>query len=261
MAICAYCKNDDKLTREHVIPNFMYKFQKEKLGKHIGWNEKAGKMIPSEMIVKDVCGECNNVKLGELDDYAQKFVTSNGIMVENFVKSSIDLSYDFHLLLRWLLKISFNSTRSASSHPELFDKYISYILDNDASLCSQDCFLMIGLVKPRILNSSEIQGFQDNNYTVTSQGELNPFHVRISVVVQADDSFVMRLVIIGALMFYIPIFKQEMKIGFKKSKIKSFLKNNKNVVLINDKKSVQTLSQMNIDFIDAYEAQATRVRS
>ncbi|PSU69846.1 hypothetical protein C9J22_13285 [Photobacterium phosphoreum] len=261
MAICAYCKNDEKLTREHVIPSFMYKFQKSQIGTYIGWNEKAGKMLPSEIIIKDVCGECNNVKLGELDSYAQEFFMSNGIMVDNFVKPNIVLSYNFHHLLRWLLKISYNSSRSSGSHPELFDKYISYILDNDLSQCNQDCFLMVGLVKPRIIDKSKIQEFRENNRAVSSNGEINPFHVRISVVVHDDNSFVMRLVVIGALMFFIPLFKQEMNIGFKKSKIKLFQKINKNVVLIDDKKNMQTLKLMDIDFIDAYAAQVTRIRN
>ncbi|MFW1586387.1 hypothetical protein ACEWBR_22020 [Vibrio parahaemolyticus] len=261
MASCAYCKKDEKLTREHVIPNFMYKFQKENVGNHTGWNEKAGKMLPSEMIVKDVCGDCNNVKLGGLDGYAQTFVTDNQIMVENYTKPSISLSYDFDLLLRWLLKVSFNSTRSAGSHPELFEKFIPYILDNDKSDCAQELFLLIGLVKPKILDATQIKDFQENGRSVTSKGELNPFHVRISTVQHPDRSFVMRVVIIGALMFYIPIFTTEMKIGFKKSKIKSFMKGNKNIVLLDSKKSLQTLRQMDIDFVDAYAAQVERIRS
>ena len=54
---CAYCGNIAPLTREHVVPSFVYK--KNPLGK-FGYNPKADAFITYEAQIKDVCAECNN---------------------------------------------------------------------------------------------------------------------------------------------------------------------------------------------------------
>jgi hypothetical protein len=116
------------LTREHVLPAFIYAIQKKTKQKCIGWNEVTEKMVGGELKVKDVCGKCNSEVLGQLDGYAKSILTESGILVENYIKNHITLTYDYNRLVRWLLKVSFNSSRTDGAHAHLFEEHIPFIL-------------------------------------------------------------------------------------------------------------------------------------
>ena len=54
MILCAYCNSSEKITREHIIPGFVYSFKKEphknkkkksQKNKVVGWNEIVKKMV------------------------------------------------------------------------------------------------------------------------------------------------------------------------------------------------------------------------
>ena len=153
MGICSYCNEDRKLTREHVIPSFLYQFIKSKTGKQVGWNEKAKKVLPSENCIKDVCSICNNDQLGSLDGYAKTFFTENKLLKNNFSNKEITLLYDFNKLHRWILKVLYNSSRASGSNSRIFHNHINYILKNDV-LDNGHKLLIVGLLGPEILSES-----------------------------------------------------------------------------------------------------------
>ena len=69
MVRCAYCGAEGKMSRQHVIPKgFINNMNFKAL---TVWLDKASsKVINSELMVKDVCAECNN---GELSVDKQEF--------------------------------------------------------------------------------------------------------------------------------------------------------------------------------------------
>ncbi len=61
---CAYCRYESQLTREHVVPNFLYKANPSA---KFGYNVRADKFMIWEAQVKDVCANCNNNYLSKVD--------------------------------------------------------------------------------------------------------------------------------------------------------------------------------------------------
>lgn len=146
--ICAYCKQEASATREHVIPAFIYRFQKQSEASVIGWNEVAKKMVGGEHQVKDVCETCNGGVLSALDAYGKEFLNSNGFLTQNYTALSADLTYDYDQLARWLLKISFNSTRIDRGHSHLFEKFIPFILNGAPAPSKADFAIVATLAAP-----------------------------------------------------------------------------------------------------------------
>lgn len=135
---CVYCGCDGKMTKEHVIPKGFIK--------HMDWDkqivvlEKApSRVINSELMVKDVCSNCNNGELSKLDAYALNlFLQCNNLISINTHKFYFKFQYDN--LVRWLLKICFNSARANSSDYDasLYEKNADYIL-NKSNIKSHVC--------------------------------------------------------------------------------------------------------------------------
>ena len=67
--------------------------------------------------IKDVCLDCNNGALTSLDAYACQLYDR---YFQKFVRAGQSTAFDYHydLLVRWLLKVSYNSARVHKS-PDL----------------------------------------------------------------------------------------------------------------------------------------------
>lgn len=126
--ICSYCQKDGRMTGEHIIPKSLLDMFPE-----CDFNimyDKETKVFKSEnIVINDVCGNCNNVILSELDAYG------SGIVRDYFVNTygaddKLVLPYNYSLLSRWLLKILFNIARTKKSEIEstLFESNLDYIL-------------------------------------------------------------------------------------------------------------------------------------
>ena len=75
------------------------------------FSQQAKKVFGADLIVKDVCARCNNGALSALDTYACKLYDSYfSKTVER--NEHVDFRYDHDQLLRWLLKVSYNSSRT-----------------------------------------------------------------------------------------------------------------------------------------------------
>ena len=100
-ATCAYCSSEAELTREHIVPNFLYRANPRA---KFGFNPKADRFITWEAQIKDVCLNCNGLYLSKLDSYAHQFCLENGIDRPITDEKTIRFVYDFSLLSRFLLK-------------------------------------------------------------------------------------------------------------------------------------------------------------
>jgi hypothetical protein len=125
---CAYCGSNGPFTREHVIPKFLYnEFPDQKFGYH----KKTGEFRNYEAVVRDVCSECNNGPLAKLDAYGKNFFEENRLDRNFISRKIISIKYDYHLFLRWMLKISFNALRSTGGETGHFERCIDFILSSN----------------------------------------------------------------------------------------------------------------------------------
>ncbi|MCK3828252.1 hypothetical protein [Pseudomonas sp. W2Aug9] len=125
MKSCSYCASAEKLTKEHIWPKSLI----ERNSDFLTYNKATNSFYKGEAVIKDVCARCNNGALSKLDEYLAKLYDSQ---LENIIPagSGAGLAYDFNMLLRVLLKISFNSARSSGSDKvvKTHQKFINYIL-------------------------------------------------------------------------------------------------------------------------------------
>ncbi|MDO8826102.1 hypothetical protein [Methylophaga sp.] len=257
MSICAYCDNECSPSREHIIPSFLYSYQRTS-GGNIGWNESAKKIVGGEAKIRDVCRQCNNGILSELDGYGKNFLTDAGVFVDNFLLKNKVVQYDHCLLLRWLMKLSFNSARAAKNQAHILECYRGFILGGEGDRgAPKNIFLLAGLVKPEKLSNEEAVKFS-SQLPISDQGYSNPFFVRLSWVPGISGSHIVRSIVIGALVFHLVIFNSEVKPGFRRSQLRRWLKENKGMQLVDPSKWAINLKQTSRSFVDLQGMQLTR---
>ena len=120
---CAYCDAPPPLTKEHIWPNGFLK----RGDFRVKFSAKANQTFAGDLTISDVCARCNNGPLSALDAHAcelfdrrfSKFVEAGAI---------VPFNYDYGLLMRWLLKVSFNSARLTGQDVALLSRYREAIL-------------------------------------------------------------------------------------------------------------------------------------
>jgi hypothetical protein len=118
------------LTKEHIFPKFLYRqFPNQTLG----FNEKAGKFLSFEAQIKDVCAVCNNGPLSLLDAYAKSQIKDMKCERTFTARDMVEFQYDYQSLVRWLLKVSYNSSRAMTAVPNLVQQCVPFILDRTAA--------------------------------------------------------------------------------------------------------------------------------
>jgi len=124
---CAYCDNPCTPTREHVIPDWYGKTP----GESSTFNARSPmKQLSGDILVKDVCPNCNNIVLGALDAYAKE-------LYDRFFASpvyqgeTVDFEYDADRLVRWLLKVSYNSGRAQNADVRILRDYRKVMLGEE----------------------------------------------------------------------------------------------------------------------------------
>jgi len=121
--MCAYCQSEGQLTREHIVPSFVY--TANPLAK-LAYNVKAGKFVRFEAQIRDVCAECNNKLLSKVDSYAKRFCAENRIDVLVTSQNLIHMTYDWSWLCRFLLKVTFNCLRFRGEGVGYFEPFSDY---------------------------------------------------------------------------------------------------------------------------------------
>lgn len=201
MGICAYCKAEGKMTREHLIPSWYIQSQDFSEGKNFFFEKAPSKFLQSDPVIKDVCGECNNIKLGLLDEYA-KILYMGTFFEDIYLGEKRVLKFDYEPLLRWLLKISYNSARIHGSNPEALSAYSLQMLGDEA--LSTDIIVFAMAISPTIYSGGEPRLARRNE-----SGEIiEPRWFRIGAFGVANSdwfNWIFRHVVINGYCFFLAI--------------------------------------------------------
>jgi hypothetical protein len=123
---CAYCGNQSKLTREHIWPSGF--LRRDEFG--VKFSARANKTFKGDLTIADVCADCNNGPLSVLDRHACELYDRRfAKLVE--ASTVVTFTYDYGLLMRWLLKLSYNSARTTGWDAEMLSCYRDTILSSD----------------------------------------------------------------------------------------------------------------------------------
>lgn len=156
--ICAYCKQPGVMTREHLWPASLHRRLAEangQSGKNRFWLALLQREIPSEPQIRDVCAHCNNVVLSKLDAYICSLFDNTLVRIPRR-NESVRLEHDYHLLKRWLLKMSFNSARIHDSRDRgALEQLLPYIRGLD-DYSGRSVQLYVQLAYPEEVPESEL---------------------------------------------------------------------------------------------------------
>jgi len=140
---CAYCGQDGTPTREEVLPLFLSRNRPfyRTVFDHERQIVRQGVITP----VKDVCENCNNVTLSGLDQYAATLDRDYFLKPVGFLPN-VEFRYDFHRLLRWLLKLIYNDDRTRAA-PYETQEVVGYILGREPQP-PRPISLFLGIIIP-----------------------------------------------------------------------------------------------------------------
>ena len=162
---CAYCRRVKKLTKEHIYPKFLYKKIRGRLS---GFNEAADKVTLGERLIKDVCSTCNNNVLSKLDKYGEQYFQLNKLDHSFTNETSAEIYYEYDALLRWILKVSYNSFRTIKFAHNPFLNLIPYILTGQQRPKTKFVKLYIELIRGHKLTEYDrpkvAEQFQQTGY-------------------------------------------------------------------------------------------------
>ena len=225
----------------------------------MGWREIPQKMVGGEHKIKDVCANCNNGPLSDLNNYAKGVLSNAGLLVDNFENSVVTLKYEYDTLLRWLLKVSFNSARVEGSHAPLFEPLTPFILDGKPTPSRSQIILSAQLLAPHIVTPEKRYELSPN-ISIGPDGKLNPLLMRTAWAPELESSKTCRLraLVIGPMVFYLMMFMNGLPIGFCAATFRSFLKREPHVKEIKRSLSLLHLRQSSTSWLDFYAPQIMR---
>lgn len=192
MNACAYCGFPGSLTKEHIWPeSLILKYESLKT-----YNPRTNKYYIGDPVVKDVCAKCNNGRLSILDSYLSEIYDKYlGRLIDP--GESAQLEYNYELLLRSLLKISFNSSR-ASQHEKsksLHKAFAQFILSG--GYCSR-----VALRLQIVTNSRRVDLIKG------SEDAFKPLAMRCAILAYDGPlarRFLVRMIAINSYWFYLII--------------------------------------------------------
>jgi hypothetical protein len=190
---CAYCGLVGPLSREHVWPRGIIKRTPDYNARYFG---KADKVLSAELVIKDVCSTCNNGILSSLDEYGCRLF-DDYFHDPKIGTRPVNFRYNYDRLLRWLLKISYNASRSVGVDTEHLCRCVPYVVGTDDTI--KDTWLFAMLVRP-------FERMVDGEHKVVPA-----YGIRATRVEPANKRplpFVIRLVALNAFYFFIVLAKE-----------------------------------------------------
>lgn len=210
---CAYCGCSESLSREHIFPGSIIKRVGATL---LTINDKSDTAFKSDLVVKDVCETCNNGILSDLD---RKFCA----LFDEYMRSAIqpgqgaELEYEYHALLRFLLKVTYNSARASSDGVKAtstLKKFVPYILGNIGA--APDVMLRLQIVtsaKKFNTVTQEVEGLIEANLLRSC---------KISYDGPQKSNFIIRLVAFNSFWFYLILPTKKVNRSKKKALVAGF---------------------------------------
>lgn len=173
------------MTKEHIWPKCIIN-RTPKLTNRLLGNQK--KIIYGELTIADVCAKCNNGNLSNLDSYLCTLYDQYFFNYKS-QESTVVLKYNYDLLLRSFLKISFNSLRTMKNGENYLSKYKDYILNGGQT--PEDISILVELIPPSIVENQTI-----HPHSVRS-GEVK--------IEEVSDWVKIRLISLNSFYFYLVI--------------------------------------------------------
>ncbi len=238
--ICAYCGESNLLTKEHIWPGCILKRTPHMNARYYGKNEK---FFRGELTIKDVCDICNNGALSQLDAYICKLYDIYLLRIVKANKSFI-FKYDYNKLLRWLLKISYNTARSNDSDKKELCVYSDYIINGGEP--PSTISLRIELIKPS-KNPNYIKGSGKNKFIEPQSTRC----CRIETEAGKVPGVTIRLVAINSFYFWLVITQKDTTLSDVQQFVIDYLPN----LELNNKKQVtlrargRSMLEMHADWI------------
>ncbi|MDI1276339.1 hypothetical protein [Methylobacter sp.] len=210
---CAYCGEFGNLSREHIFPSSIIQRSDEKL---MSLNDKSDSYFKSDLVVKDVCENCNNGVLSNLDN--QLCIVYDSCMHSPVMPGAdAELSYDYHPLLRVLLKISFNSARASSDGiraVKAFRNLVPYIMGKTET--APDVMLRLQIdtsAKKYNIENQQVEGLLKANILRSA---------KLAYDGPQKSRFIVRLVAINSFWFYLILPTQTVDRAKKQAFLKGF---------------------------------------
>ena len=130
---CAYCKREFsgevKRTAEHIFPQTLLQLYPEQ---DVSFTPEKIFKDNSGLTIADVCAECNNGALSELDSYGGELIKKQfkDEIDYNMKDAVIEKTIEYDLFAKWILKIAYNYFRSRKIECSFMEEYIPCILQN-----------------------------------------------------------------------------------------------------------------------------------
>ncbi|EOZ4596638.1 hypothetical protein [Morganella morganii] len=217
---CVFCGVGTELTKEHIYPSGIIKSLKTSQIDLLTINDRKDTPFKGDPVIKDVCGSCNNGPLSKLDSYfVDAFNDYMSVPLEP--GDDITFEYNYNLLLRELLKISYNSARAANGNYDavtVLKRFSSYIIS--------------GYKKPSgIMLSLQIVTSANQLDTLTNRvvGSLKPYLLRngtINGLGLNTNNYLVRMVAFNSFWFYLLMPKRNVNSKKKKEFWDEFKKKN-----------------------------------
>nr|DAL55986.1 MAG TPA_asm: restriction endonuclease [Caudoviricetes sp.] len=123
---CAYCGNEGKRSKEHIISKSVLDLFKEC---NITFDNN--RVYKAEPMIRDVCTECNNKRISYIDKYAKCFI-SKFFLKEYEKETFLKVDFDYVMLQKVFLKYIFNDLRSKKGDISFFTEEIKqFLLDEN----------------------------------------------------------------------------------------------------------------------------------
>lgn len=190
MKLCSYCGKIAPLTREHIWPNCLI----EKYESLLTYSKRESKFYKGDPTIKDICGHCNNVVLSKLDAYLSSLYDKHFERIW-LPGEQATISYDYELLLRSVLKISYNSARADASEKvvKVHKGFINFILHG-------------GYCPPIELRLQIVTASRAINMNEGTEDILKPSHLRCAEIPYDGPlahRFLVRMVAINCYWFFL----------------------------------------------------------
>lgn len=139
---CAYCGQEAKGTREHIISCGILDLFPECF---ITFDTARNAVHEADPTIKDVCAECNNQRLSYIDSYAKDFIGQ--YFTQKYSEDdTVEIQYDYTMIQKMLLKYAFNDLRSYKKDYSFFDpEILHYLLNKDDITPKTNVTVLCGL--------------------------------------------------------------------------------------------------------------------
>lgn len=142
--VCSYCERPEKLKREDIFATFLRSYYPS-YRTYVDHGRRKG-LHGVAPVVRDVCRVCNNEVLSALDRYMTD-LNRTYFSERPEPNTSISFRYEYHRLLRWLLKAWYNDARASDRNVEQHRIFAAYIL-GDVSQPPWPVTLTVGILAP-----------------------------------------------------------------------------------------------------------------